>query len=148
MGRNMVKWFGAVVGAGLLLAAPVRAADVPLFDGHAIAGIVHDDHGAGRTLVLAADLLSRDLQSLSGQTPVVATTGNRCAPVCVVIGLYDAPEIRRLARLGHADLSDLKGQWETYRRVVIRDRTRTYVVIAGSDRLGAVYGTVDLSRQL
>jgi len=144
-----MKRLGLILGAGLLWAsAPVHAGEVPLFDGHALAGIVHDDHGAGKTLALAADLLSRDLQGLSGQTPAVASDTARCTPVCVVIGLYDAPQIKRLAALGHADLSQLKGQWETYRRLVVRDKGVTYVVIAGSDRRGAVYGTVDLSRSL
>jgi hypothetical protein len=144
----MTRGFATIVSAGLFLAAPVHAADVSLFDGRAVAGIVHDDHGAGRTLALAADLLSRDLQSLSGQKPVVTTRADRCVPVCVVIGLYDAPEVRQLARLGRADLSNLKGRWESYRRIVVRDKAHTYVVIAGADRRGAVYGTVDLSRQL
>lgn len=144
-----MKRLGSIFGAGLLwTTAPVHAGEVPLFDGHAVAGIVHDDHGAGRTLDLAAGLLSRDLQGLSGQKPIIAADTAPCAAVCVVIGLYDAPQVRRLAKLGHADLSSLKGQWETYRRLVVRDRDRTYVVIAGSDRRGAVYGTVDLSRQL
>ena len=144
-----MKWRGIMWGASLALAAaPAHATEVLLFDGRTVAGIVHDDRGAGRTLGLAADLLSRDLQSLSGQTPVVASDVTRCAAVCVVVGLYNAPQVARLARLGHADLSSLRGQWEIYRRLVVRNRARTYIVIAGSDRRGAVYGTVDLSRSL
>ncbi|WP_443751255.1 glycosyl hydrolase 115 family protein [Asticcacaulis solisilvae] len=126
----------------LSIALPARAAETVLFDGHTIAGVVHDDHGAGKTLSLAADLLSRDLTALSGQTP------GACTKVCIVVGLYDSSIIRKFAKIGNLDLSDLKGQWEVYRRAVVKTGDKTYVLIAGSDRRGAVFGTVDLSRQL
>ncbi|WP_245531434.1 glycosyl hydrolase 115 family protein [Asticcacaulis biprosthecium] len=129
-------------------AAPAFAGEVVLYDGARVANIVHDDRDAGRTLNLAADLLARDLTSLSGRTPNVSGKVRECGEVCVVVGLYDAPQIRRLAGLAGENLSGLKGQWEIYRRFAVRDGGTTYLVIAGSDRRGAVYGTVDLSRQL
>ncbi|MBW8881065.1 MAG: glycosyl hydrolase 115 family protein [Asticcacaulis sp.] len=143
--RNLAGYLGAVL---LLAALPAAADEVALYDGKTMATVVHDDRGAGRTLDLAAGLLARDLDSLSGRKPAVATTTKACVQVCVVIGLYDAPQVRRLAALAHADLAPLKGQWETYRRLVVRDKTHTYIIIAGSDRRGAIYGTVDLSREL
>ena len=139
---------GGMILTGPMAVSPSRAADVPLYDGTHVAAIVHDDRGAGHTLSLAADLLARDLTALSGHTPVVTRSTKACAPVCIVIGLYQSPQVRQLAKVGGADLSTLKGQWETYRRFVVRQNDRTYVVIAGADRRGAVYGTVDLSRQL
>jgi hypothetical protein len=79
---------------------------------------------------------------------VISGKARDCGKVCVVLGLHDSPEVQRLARLAREDLSDLKGQWEVYRRFVVRNDAHTYVVIAGSDLRGAVYGTVDMSRQL
>ncbi len=132
----------ALVLAALSIALPARATDTVLFDGQRIAGVVHDDHGAGKTVSLAADLLSRDLTALTGQTP------GACTKVCIVVGLYDSPTIKRIAKIGNVQLSDLKGRWEVYRRAVVKSGDKTYVLIAGSDRRGAVFGTVDLSRQL
>ncbi|MBW8735050.1 MAG: glycosyl hydrolase 115 family protein, partial [Asticcacaulis sp.] len=130
-----------------MAAHSAHAAEAVLYDGKTVASIVHDDRGAGKTLALAANLLGHDLQALSGQTPKVSTATS-CAQVCIVVGLHDSPAVRRIAKLGGVDLSDLKGQWEVYRRAVVRHGTTTYVLIAGSDRRGAVFGTVDLSRQL
>jgi hypothetical protein len=149
MTRYSATAFIGIIGAGLLsLAQPAAAGDVVLFDGAQVATIVHDDHGAGRTFSLAADLLARDFTSLSGKTSRISARARDCGQVCVVIGLHDAPEIRRMAGKAGEDLSGLKGQWEVYRRFVVRDDGHTYVVIAGSDPRGTVYGTVDLSRQL
>ena len=139
--RPVLRCAAALVAA-LMTALPAAAAETVLFDGRTIAGVVHDDHGAGKTLSLAADLLSRDLTALSGQN------AGACTKTCIVIGLYDSPMIKKLAKAGHVDLSDLKGQWEFYRRAVVKTGDRTYVLVAGSDRRGAVFGTVDLSRQL
>ncbi|ESQ86957.1 hypothetical protein ABAC460_21495 [Asticcacaulis sp. AC460] len=132
----------------MAFASPAVAGEVVLYNGAQVANIVHDDRGAGHTLNLAADLLAHDLTSLTGQAPKVSARPRDCGEVCVVVGLYDAPEVRRLAGLAKEDLSALNGQWEIYRRFVVRGGGKTYVVIAGSDRRGAVYGTVDLSRQL
>ncbi len=137
-----VLCFVSVLFATVMTALPACADETALYDGHTVAGIVHDDRGAGKTLSLAADLLSRDLTALTGQAP------GACTKVCIVVGLYDSPVVKKIAKIGNVDLSDLKGQWEVYRRAVIKSRGKTYVLIAGSDRRGAVFGTVDLSRQL
>lgn len=136
----------ALVAGGCAL--PAAAGELPLFDGRDLTSLVHVDHGAGRTMALATDMLAGDLTALSGQAPKTSATPQTCARTCILIGLYDAPTIRKLAREGGVDLSDLKGQWEVYRRVVIRREGRAYVLIAGSDVRGAVYGAVDLSREL
>jgi len=53
-----------------------------------------------------------------------------------------------VAREAGLDLSRLKGQWERYERVAVTRGGRTWLLIAGSDRRGAVYGVVDLTREL
>lgn len=136
------------IGAGLLPLAQASAGEVVLYDGARVASVIHDGPGKSRTLRLAANLLAKDLSSLTGQAAKVSGKVRDCAGTCVVVGLYDSPEIRRLARLAGEDLSGLKGQWEVYRRFTVRKESQSYVVIAGSDQRGAVYGTVDLSRSL
>jgi hypothetical protein len=123
---------------------PAAAASVELRN----AAIVHDPAGAGETTRLAAEMLAGDLTALGAVPPSVGADFRTCAATCIVIGRYDAPLVARLAREGGIDVSALRGGWERYVRAVVRLGNRRVVLIAGSDRRGAVYGAVDLSREL
>ncbi|UDF05563.1 glycosyl hydrolase 115 family protein [Asticcacaulis sp. AND118] len=138
--------------AGVLLmgtaVTPAKAADVLLYDGHTVASVVHEKD---RTLSIAGDLLARDLRNLTGQAVGVSSALRACRKVCVVIGHYDSKLIKAVARQGGLDLTTLKGQWERYERVAVRskrDPQVTYLLIAGSDTRGAVWGVIDLTREM
>ena len=108
--------------------------------------IVHD---GGKTLELAAGLLRRDLHAVAGVEAATASDLSACRRVCVVVGTADSPMVQGLARQNSVDLRPLQGQWERYARVAIRDRAgRDILLVAGSDPRGAVYGVVDLGREL
>ncbi|PWF55422.1 hypothetical protein C7C56_001960 [Massilia glaciei] len=135
---------------GLLVVFPtcVTAAPLQLSGPQGAAAILHEDHVSMR---LAADLLRRDLRSVGGKKPARATRLDDCAKTCIVIGRHDSPLVRAIARAEGVDLSALKNQWERYERVVIASRRRPgtqILLIAGSDTRGAVYGVVDLTREL
>jgi hypothetical protein len=124
--------------------AAVAAAPVELRN----AAIVYDPAGTGETTRLAAQALADDLTSLGAARPNVGSDIGSCGATCIVIGQYDAPLVARLAREGRVDLSVLRGGWERYVRAVVRSGGRSVLLIAGSDRRGAIYGAVDLSRAL
>jgi hypothetical protein len=128
-----------------LAALSARAETVALFDGHRLAPIIHED---SPTAALAADLLARDLKSLTGQTAESAADLGRCGSLCIVMGDKTSSLVAAVARETGTDLSMLDGQWERYRRLVLRRPGRTYLLIAGSDPRGMVWGTVDLSREM
>ena len=108
--------------------------------------IVHD---GGKTLELAAGLLRHDLHAVAGVEAESATRLSACRRVCVVVGTAASPLVRGLARQAGVDLASLTGQWERYARVALHDGAgRNILLIAGSDARGAVYGVVDLSREL
>jgi len=136
---------------GLLLGAPSsHAASVRLAGPEGVADVLSEDSA---TMNLAAGLLRRDLQSVSGQAPRRLAAGRLqdCGRVCVVIGRHDSPLLRELAQREHLDFSALNGEWERYVRVSQPSRSKPgtqLLVIAGSDARGAVYGTVDLGREL
>lgn len=134
--------------AGMALVAAAKADEVALYDGHQSADVMYDDPDAKGTLALAAGMLAGDLHDLSGQALHSPVRAAACPETCVVIGLYDGQRIKALAQMAHVRLDDLTGQWEVYRRFVVRDKGATYLVIAGADLRGAVYGAVDLSRTL
>lgn len=121
-----------------------RAAGFPL----AGAAILAEDDV---TMALAAKLLQRDLQAVTGAPARRASTLEDCGAVCIVIGRHDAPLLHTIARAEGLDFAALAGGWERYIRVGIDSRRRPgtrLLVIAGADTRGAIYGTVDLTREL
>ena len=136
---------------GMLLISPFsKAANIRLAGPEGVADVLSEDNA---TMNLAAGLLRRDLESVSGKAPRRLAAGRLedCARVCVVIGRHDSPLLRELAQQEHLDFSGLQGEWERYIRVSQPSRSKPGVqllVIAGSDARGAVYGAVDLSREL
>lgn len=135
-------WLGLLAATVTSLA---HAQTVPLFDGRTLAPIIHDD---SPTMALAADLLARDLKSLTGQTAAVSGDLAGCGALCVVIGRRGSPLVARVAAETGIDLSDLDGQWERYRRITLRSGDRTYLLIAGSDPRGTIWGVIDLTREM
>ncbi len=136
------------VMAALGFANSVAAREAVLFDGTHVATIIHDDQ---KPLALAAGLLSHDLTALSGQTPRLSTRLSDCTTVCVVIGPYNSKLARAVASEGKVDLTRLKDQWERYGRVLVPSVKKpgvSYLLIAGSDTRGAIYGVVDLTREM
>ncbi|WP_338762595.1 glycosyl hydrolase 115 family protein [Massilia sp. METH4] len=103
------------------------------------------------TMRLAADLVRRDLRAVGGAEVPRAGRLADCRDVCIVIGRHDSPLLREIASTEGLDFAALAGQWERYQRVGIVSRARPgtrLLVIAGSDARGAVYGAVDLTREL
>ncbi|MBP1202515.1 hypothetical protein JOD97_000529 [Duganella sp. 1411] len=126
--------------------AQARAGELTLYQqGGPVAAIVHEDQ---KTYALAARLLGRDLRALSGQAPRISSRLQDCGKTCVIIGAYDTPLLRQLARRDGLDLAALRGKWERHKRLVVRTKRQSYLLIAGSDARGAVYGVVDLTREL
>lgn len=146
-GNEMLKTLCLALAALLGIGA-AQAQPVVLFDGREVASIVHDGAPSAK---LAGELLARDLASVTGRTPVVTDDLVSCRRICVVIGQQDSPLVRAVAQDTGTDLSALKGQWERYQRVSLRskrDPSRRYLLIAGSDRRGAVWGVIDLTREI
>ena len=105
-------------------------------------------HAGQPTMRLAAGMLARDLERVSGTAPALATRLADCPRRCVVVGTADSALVREAARALGADLAPLAGQSERYLRVAGEADGRALLLVAGSDRRGAVYGVVDLSREL
>jgi hypothetical protein len=129
--------------AFLSLADPARA-ELILFDGHQTATVVHAE---GIPLAKAADLLAHDLFALSGhKVPVVGTLPARGN--AILIGRIDQPAIAALLKAHRIDTAPVAGKWETYGRAVVDQNDRKVLVIFGSDTRGAIWGTMDLSREM
>ncbi|HEY0623241.1 glycosyl hydrolase 115 family protein [Sphingomonas sp.] len=134
--------------AAILGAIPARADEAVLFDGSQLAEIVHAE---SRTAVLASELLARDLGELTGRSAGVSSDLATCRRLCIVIGTHDSALVRAVATDAGVDLSGLAGHWERYERLLVQSRRHPgtrYLLIAGSDQRGAVWGVIDLTREL
>ncbi|MEO7889758.1 MAG: glycosyl hydrolase 115 family protein [Vicinamibacterales bacterium] len=140
-----MRAFVATIFILLFAAHGAAAQPVTLWDGEVVASIVHD---GTRTGALAAGLLARDLKALTGRDARVSSTLTGCGPVCIVASTYDAPLIVELAGKAGIKPQTLKGQWERYERIAVSTGGTTYLLIAGSDRRGMIYGVVDLTREM
>ncbi|SEN69199.1 Glycosyl hydrolase family 115 [Sphingomonas gellani] len=110
------------------------------------------DAGAGSAVRHVATSFAADLQRVSGTAPARPVGPDAAQGPMVIIGvLGQSPIIDRLAAQGRLDVADLAGEWEAYRQTVV-DRPFPGVpralVITGSDRRGAVFGTYDVSERI
>ncbi|MDC7684542.1 glycosyl hydrolase 115 family protein [Asticcacaulis sp. BYS171W] len=148
MGKTLINITVATGLIGLAVSTPVMAQDAVLFDGKSVAAVIHE---RDTTLGLAGDLLARDLKAVTGQAPNRSSDLKDCVRVCVVVARYDSPLVTTLARDAGLDPARLKGQWERYERVLVRSKTNpqtSYLLIAGSDTRGTVWGVIDLTREM
>jgi hypothetical protein len=141
---------GLVGTAFLCAGAAAKPAGVTLYDGRIVAGVVYDA-ASGTPVRKAAELLSHDLSQLSGHVASIGPADQPLKGNGVIVGLASSPAIAALLRRNHLSAASLAGKWETYGRAVIPapwNAKAKAVLIFGSDSRGAVWGVVDLTREM
>jgi hypothetical protein len=115
------------------------------------AGILVDP-SADTAVQHAANSFAADLERVSGRAPRrYASAGEASGPLVVIGVLGQSAIIDSLISSGKIDVGDIRGEWEAFRQIVV-DRPFAGVpralIIVGSDRRGAVFGTYDLSERM
>jgi hypothetical protein len=110
------------------------------------------DPGADSAVLHVADAFAVDLERVSGRRPSRYGGAHEASGPLVVIGVMgQSATIDGLISSGKIDAADIRGEWETFRQIVV-DRPFPGVpralIIVGSDRRGAVFGTYDLSERM
>ncbi|MEO3693747.1 glycosyl hydrolase 115 family protein [Roseateles paludis] len=158
------RWAACLlVAAGLLPAHAALPAEVifqPQVAGVALVqggkpAAVLVDAGADAALQHVARSLAADLERVSGQpAPLVQAVAQLPAGRDVVL-IAVAGQSKLLDSLGRARAAigaeRLTGRWEAFRQLVLEQPwpgVRRALVIVGSDRRGAVFGTYDLSERI
>lgn len=105
----------------------------------------HDDFEGVR---MAAANLAKDFGRVSGTDAalVSAPSGE-----CVIVGSLKSGLVRQLVKAGKVDGKQLEGKTEKYLLQVVDNPVEGVsraLVIAGSDKRGAIYGAYELSRQM
>ncbi len=143
---------GPSLGLGIAIVSETRLpGSFPLVQGGAAAPLLVDpgDYPGVRR---AAGDLQRDIERVSGVTPVLATALGEAGRAVVIAGtLGRSAWIDRLAQSGKLDGRSIAGKWESF---VIARVVHPYpgveqaLVVAGSDKRGTIYGLYEISEQI
>jgi hypothetical protein len=89
---------------------------------------------------------------VTGQAPRRIATADQITGNVVIAGvLGHSAAIDGLVRAGKINASDITGQWEAFRQIVVDHpfpNVARALVVVGSDRRGAVFGLYDLSEKI
>jgi hypothetical protein len=138
-------------GAELMIAHRNSAGAVKLVLGSTMADIYVDARDA-RVANIAADLLSQDVERVTGRKPRVLNDPAKLRADAVIVGTIGSSTlIDMLIASNKVHVADIKGQWETYKLQVVDkplpNVTRALVIL-GSDRRGTAYGVFALSEAI
>ncbi|MGA2916689.1 MAG: glycosyl hydrolase 115 family protein [Sedimentisphaerales bacterium] len=115
------------------------------------AGVCYDKSDY-KVVEIAANLLSQDIESVTGIRPSVYADLKQAGGRVVIIGTIGHNEyIDQLIREGRIDACGVDGQWETYGLQAVDkpfENITSALVIFGSDRRGTAYGVFELSKQI
>ena len=142
-----VSMFGRV-GAEPLLAKTPGQSDFILSGLKGSAPIVVES-GTDRAVARAAEDLAADIGRVTDRNPVVVRDATELAGDIVIAGVVGrSPLIDDLVARGKLDATGVKGRWESYVLQVVDapfPNVRRALVVAGSDRRGAISGIYELS---
>jgi hypothetical protein len=120
-----------------------------VFDAYA-ADIYVDSQETPAVLRCANDLAA-DVQRVTGRLPAVKHTTNGLSTHAIIVGTVDkSGVIKALAASGKINISRIQGKWETFLIQIVPNPlpgVEAGLVIAGSDRRGAIYGMYDVSEK-
>ena len=136
--------FAALVSNAQLPVSPVTNGNYDL----AGAGIIVDsmDH---EVVKKAAFFLASDLQSVTNKPSQVQFQQVTSPEVVIVIGSLDRSVLlKKIIRQYRIPTDDIRGKWEAYKILTVQKANRTQLLVIGSDRRGAAYGAMEISRRM
>lgn len=136
-----------------VLTQPASAADFALVGDKQQAQILLDqqDH---KGLLRAVATLQQDIRKVTGrQLPVQhSVAADAASGLALIIGSLDQSALLKdLMQRGKLDVSAIQGRWEAFQISLVDaplPGIRQALVIAGSDKRGAIFGVYDLAEQI
>ncbi|KAL4746369.1 hypothetical protein BDW72DRAFT_197774 [Aspergillus terricola var. indicus] len=104
---------------------------------------------------IATESLANDFENITGIRPrrlAVEANGSArlgSAKTAIIAATVDSGLVRDLENRGLLNVTDIRGEWETFRTTVVTDYQggKDALVIAGSDKRAVVYGIYTLAEQ-
>ena len=152
-----------LLGGMLLLSSSVALAQVSLSQNSSGSNVfslvgkkdkacVYYDAQDFEVVKTTAGLFANDVKEVSGQILGVATTKETPQKNCIIVGTLGHNEwIDRMIAKKKLDVEPLKNRWESYLVQLVRNPlpgVDKALVIVGSDRRGAAYGLLSVSRTI
>jgi len=110
------------------------------------------DINDSKTVYLAARLFAEDIERVSGQKAKIKMDVKSASPICVIVGtIGNSNIIKELIKHKRIDVGEVEGKWEGCLIQVVENPFKGIekaLVLAGSDRRGAAYGLLELSKQM
>lgn len=109
------------------------------------------DKSDAKVVHIATDLFVRDVNSISGTTLAVLSKIPKNSRSLIIVGTVESKYIIQLQKEQKITISDLKDTWENYSIQHVDNPFKgveSAMVIIGSDRRGAAYGILELSRKM
>lgn len=115
------------------------------------------DAGDYEGVKIAVQNLSEDFFRVTGTAPLdvrhhAGTDGIGHSQTAIIIGCIESSKLLQdLVRAGKVDFSNIEGKWECFSTCVVDTPLEGYeraLVIAGSNKRGAIYGVYALSEQI
>ena len=152
-----------LLGGMLLLSSSVALAQVSLSQNSSGSNVfslvgkkdkacVYYDAQDFEVVKTTAGLFANDVKEVSGQILGVATTKEAPQKNCIIVGTLGHNEwIDQMIAKKKLDVEPLKDRWESYLVQLVRNPlpgVDKALVIVGSDRRGAAYGLLSVSRNI
>ena len=102
-------------------------------------------------LVMVSHLFAEDVQRVSGQKPTIVNTVLSAKNIVLVGTINHSDFIQQLIKENKLNIDSLKTAWEGYQIQVVKNPfpgVECALVIVGSDRRGAAYGLLEMSKQI
>lgn len=141
------------IGAEEVKVLPGRAAGPHSFylAGPGRSPVIYVDEREPAVVRTAAQLFASDVEAVTGARASV-TDNLGGVRHCIVLGTIDSCGlIRRLSDAGRIDLEPIRGGWEQFLIKTVKNPfpgIAEALVVAGSDRRGAAYGILEVSRKI
>lgn len=99
---------------------------------------------------IAARLFAEDVNRVTGKQPKLVNKPDNAENIIIIGSLEKSGFLKELVKKKKLDVKTLKGQWDGYQIQVIKNPfkgIKQALVIAGSNKRGAAYGALELTRQ-
>ena len=147
----VLSWLAAPGRASPWVSEQPHPGDFPLVPDGPPAAIVAAP-GDFPVVRIAAGDLQADIERVTGRRPaLVADAAGQSGPVVIVGTLGCSPPLDELVASGKLEISDLRGQWESFLIATVVNPfpgVPQALVIAGSDRRGTAFGVYELSQEI
>jgi hypothetical protein len=137
--------------SNIIVEKPGNENDFPIVALDHVSASLYYDEKDYKGVIRAIGDLQLDIERVTGVKPKFAST-EVSTDYEIVIGTLGKSElIDKLVSSKQLDVNDLKSKWESFIIFTIKNPkpgVKQYLVIAGSDKRGTIYGIYELSKQL